>query len=43
MHVFADGQSRQAEQLSYPALVGTHLFLRGEHELVCIDLAPAAG
>jgi ABC-type phosphate/phosphonate transport system substrate-binding protein len=43
MHVFADGRSRHAEQLSYPALVGAQLFLRGEHELVCVELAPAAG
>ncbi len=43
MQLFADDQSRSAEQLSYPALVGTHLYLRGEHELVCVDLAPAAG
>ena len=41
--LFTDADSRRAELLSYPALVGAHLFLRGEHELVCVDLAPAAG
>ena len=42
MHLFTDPASRRAEQLSYPALVGTRLYLRGEKELVCVDLAPAS-
>jgi len=42
MQLSADADSRHAELLSFPALVGTRLFLRGEHELVCVDLAPTA-
>ena len=41
-HPFADRESRRAELLSYPALVGKRLYLRGEKELVCVDLAPSA-
>jgi hypothetical protein len=43
LHLFTDPESRQAELLSHPALVGTRLFLRGEKELVCVELAPSAG
>lgn len=39
--LFSDSQSRGAEVLSHPAMVGTRLYLRGEKELVCVDLAPA--
>jgi outer membrane protein assembly factor BamB len=38
LHLFEDRESRRAEQLSHPALVGTRLYLRGEKELVCVDL-----
>jgi outer membrane protein assembly factor BamB len=40
LKLFEDRDSRQAELLSHPALVGTRLYLRGEKELVCVDLAP---
>jgi ABC-type phosphate/phosphonate transport system substrate-binding protein/outer membrane protein assembly factor BamB len=36
--VFSDGNSRQAQLHSHPALVGNRLYLRGESELVCVDL-----
>lgn len=38
LHLFEDRESRRAEQLSHPALVGRRLYLRGEKELVCVDL-----
>jgi ABC-type phosphate/phosphonate transport system substrate-binding protein/outer membrane protein assembly factor BamB len=41
-HPFADRPSQQAELLSHPALVGSRLYLRGEKELVCLELDPAA-
>jgi hypothetical protein len=41
--LFTDRASRQAELLSHPALVGTRLYLRGEKELVCVELSRAAG
>jgi ABC-type phosphate/phosphonate transport system substrate-binding protein len=43
LHLFADQESRRAELLAHPALVGSQLFLRGEKELICVDLAGAAG
>jgi outer membrane protein assembly factor BamB len=42
LHLFDDRESRRAEQLSHPALVGTRLHLRGEKELVCVDLGSSA-
>jgi outer membrane protein assembly factor BamB len=41
--VFANADSQQAELLSHPALVGTRLYLRGENELVCIELVTTEG
>jgi len=41
-HLFADRQAREAEILSHPAIVGTRLYLRGEKELVCVELAQGA-
>jgi ABC-type phosphate/phosphonate transport system substrate-binding protein/outer membrane protein assembly factor BamB len=38
--LFEDDQSKQTQFLSHPALVGTRLYLRGERELVCVELAP---
>jgi outer membrane protein assembly factor BamB/ABC-type phosphate/phosphonate transport system substrate-binding protein len=38
---FSDPKSNQSKLLSQPALVGRQLYLRGENELVCVDLAPA--
>ena len=43
LQLFADGESRGATQLSHPALVGTRLYLRGERELIGVELAPADG
>ena len=40
LHLFDDRESRRAELLSHPALVGTRLYLRGEKELVCVELEP---
>lgn len=42
LHLFADKASRQAQLLSQPALVGKHLYLRGEKDLVCADLEQEA-
>jgi ABC-type phosphate/phosphonate transport system substrate-binding protein len=42
LHLFTDPASRRAELLAHPALVGTRLYVRGERELVCVDLTPAA-
>jgi outer membrane protein assembly factor BamB len=38
--LFEDGRSKHAQLLSHPAIVGTRLYLRGEDELVCAELAP---
>jgi outer membrane protein assembly factor BamB len=38
--LFTDAATRKAELLSHPALVGSRLFLRGEKELVCVELRP---
>jgi ABC-type phosphate/phosphonate transport system substrate-binding protein/outer membrane protein assembly factor BamB len=43
LHLFTDSDVREAELLSHPAIVGTRLYLRGEKELVCVELDPAAG
>src|SRR5438552_878445 len=40
LKLFSDSQSNQARLLGYPALVNTRLYLRGDKELVCVDLAP---
>jgi hypothetical protein len=40
LQLFSDPESRRAELLAHPALVGTRLYLRGEKELVCVDLTP---
>ncbi len=37
-HLFANDASREAEIYSHPAIVGTKLYLRGENELVCVEL-----
>jgi ABC-type phosphate/phosphonate transport system substrate-binding protein/outer membrane protein assembly factor BamB len=34
------GSKSKAEVLAHPALVGTRVYFRGEHELVCVDLDP---
>lgn len=38
LSLFNDSKSKQTQLLSYPALVGSHLYLRGENELVCVDI-----
>jgi hypothetical protein len=38
--LFDDARSKHTQLLSHPALVGTRLYLRGENELVCAELAP---
>lgn len=43
LHLFTDRHSREAETLSHPALVGSRLYLRGEKELVCVELAHESG
>jgi ABC-type phosphate/phosphonate transport system substrate-binding protein/outer membrane protein assembly factor BamB len=37
-----DSGTRGGEPLAHPALVGARLYLRGEQELVCVDLASEA-
>jgi outer membrane protein assembly factor BamB/ABC-type phosphate/phosphonate transport system substrate-binding protein len=39
LHLFSDPAARRAEILAHPALVGSRLYLRGENELVCVELA----
>ncbi|HEX6963792.1 MAG TPA: PQQ-binding-like beta-propeller repeat protein [Lacipirellula sp.] len=39
MRVFDNPTDREAEPFAHPALVGSKLYLRGELELACIDLA----
>jgi outer membrane protein assembly factor BamB len=41
-HLFTDKEARSAELYAHPALVGTRLYVRGEKELVCVDLEEAA-
>jgi hypothetical protein len=36
--LFEDPRAQQAHMLSHPALVNTRLYLRGENELVCVEL-----
>lgn len=38
-HLFEDGPAREAELYVHPALVGSRLYVRGEKELVCVDLS----
>ncbi len=40
LKLFDNPKSNQSQLLGYPALVDTRLFLRGENELVCVELAP---
>jgi outer membrane protein assembly factor BamB len=40
---FTDARSSQTQLLGHPALVNSRLFLRGEDELVCVELAPQRG
>ncbi len=40
LKLFSDRKSSQAQLHSHPALVNTRLYLRGENELVCVDLSP---
>jgi hypothetical protein len=37
-HVFDDTEARAAELYAHPALVGTRLYVRGEKELMCVEL-----
>ncbi len=39
-HLFS-GVARESEVYSHPAIFGTRLYVRGEHELVCVDLRDA--
>jgi hypothetical protein len=39
MAVTANPADEQAELLTFPALVGTLIYIRCEHELVCVDVA----
>jgi outer membrane protein assembly factor BamB len=41
LQLFTDRESRESELLSHPALVGSRLYLRGEKELVCVELDAA--
>jgi len=36
--VFQDTHSKRAQILSFPAIVGERLYLRGENELLCVEL-----
>ncbi|MBA3482039.1 MAG: PQQ-binding-like beta-propeller repeat protein [Pirellulales bacterium] len=40
--VFDDPRERNAAPFAHPALVGSRLYLRGEFEVVCLDLAATA-
>jgi ABC-type phosphate/phosphonate transport system substrate-binding protein/outer membrane protein assembly factor BamB len=40
LNVFPNSKASQTQLLGYPALVGSRLFLRGEDELVCLELDP---
>ena len=42
MPVFDDPRERDAAPFAHPALVGSRLYLRGEFEVVCLDLSSAA-
>jgi outer membrane protein assembly factor BamB/ABC-type phosphate/phosphonate transport system substrate-binding protein len=41
LSLFTGPDAGQAEMLAHPAFVGTRLYLRGEKELLCAELAPA--
>jgi len=43
LDVFPDSKASQNQLLGYPALVGSRLYLRGEDELVCLELDPHEG
>jgi outer membrane protein assembly factor BamB len=38
VHLFGEGPERDAEIYAHPAIVGTKLYVRGEHELMCVEL-----
>jgi hypothetical protein len=38
LKAFSDPRESKAEPFAHPALVGTKLYLRGELELVCLEL-----
>jgi hypothetical protein len=38
-HIAAKPADQEAELLTFPAIVGVHLFARCEGELICVDLA----
>jgi outer membrane protein assembly factor BamB len=40
LSLFDDSHSKRTQLISYPALVGSRLYVRGENELVCVDLRP---
>ncbi len=42
LQLFDDELEREANPFVHPAMVGTRLYVRGERELVCIDLAGEA-
>ena len=40
LSLFDESLSKRTQLLSYPALVGTRLYVRGENELVCVEIDP---
>jgi ABC-type phosphate/phosphonate transport system substrate-binding protein/outer membrane protein assembly factor BamB len=40
LSLFDDSRSKRTQLLSYPALVGSRLYVRGENELLCVSLIP---
>ncbi|RIK73274.1 MAG: hypothetical protein DCC67_18085 [Planctomycetota bacterium] len=42
LRLFEDELEREANPFAHPALVGTRLYVRGERELACIELAPVS-
>jgi outer membrane protein assembly factor BamB len=40
LSLFEDSRSKRTQLLSYPALIGARLYVRGENELVCVDIDP---
>jgi outer membrane protein assembly factor BamB len=38
--LFDDSRSKRTQLLSYPALIGSRLYVRGDNELLCVDIDP---
>ena len=40
LSLFDDSRSKRTQLLSYPALIGSRLYVRGDSELLCVDIDP---